>query len=462
MTNQQKFNSFRSEYSEFIYRSYSLTKEDDGIHIQYNFEIPGLCEFHPTTRIATDNLNIINKWNSETAEKLVFSLGMVELVSYWKCACPPKVKVLCGGLDEDDKNWWKRLYLSGLGEFFYRNEITTDFDSFMQIEAPAPSERDDEKYNCADINLIPVGGGKDSDVTLELLSGFRDKNMMFTVNNQGARTDAVLAAGYTENNIVKTYRTISPELLERNKEGFFNGHTPFSAIVAFLSLYCSYLIGGKYIVLSNEASANEGNVEDAEVNHQYSKSFEFESDFYNYVAKNLVPEIHYFSILRAFNELQIAKKFAACNHYHPVFRSCNVGSKKNIWCCNCAKCLFVYGILSPFIERNELVKIFGEDLLDKESLKDIFDGLVGFSPVKPFECVGTQEEIRFALSLAAENYKREGIELPVLLKYYSEKVDTESIAADNYLLKEFENENHIPQEFITAVKEMYDYVAAVD
>ena len=112
-----------------------------------------------------------------------------------------------------------------------------------------------------------------------------------------------------------------------------NGHTPFSAIVAFLSLYCTYLIGGEYIVLSNESSANSGNIEGREVNHQYSKSYRFENDFTEYVGENLLSGIRYFSLLRPFSELQIAKQFALLPQYHKVFRSCNRGSKKNIWCC---------------------------------------------------------------------------------------------------------------------------------
>lgn len=106
-----------------------------------------------------------------------------------------------------------------------------------------------------------------------------------------------------------------------------NGHTPFSAIVAFLSFYTAYLIGAEHIVLSNESSANEGNLSGASVNHQYSKSFAFEHDFQQYAHKNLMPDIHYFSLLRPFNELQIAKYFAALPQYHAVFRSCNAGSK---------------------------------------------------------------------------------------------------------------------------------------
>ena len=60
------------------------------------------------------------------------------------------------------------------------------------------------------------------------------------------------------------------------------------------------------------------------VNHQYSKSFEFECDFENYANKYLRANVKYFSFLRPLNELQIAKIFARQEKYHNVFKSCNV------------------------------------------------------------------------------------------------------------------------------------------
>ena len=67
-------------------------------------------------------------------------------------------------------------------------------------------------------------------------------------------------------------------MLQLNSEGYINGHTPFSAIVAFSSVLTAALNGQKYITLSNENSANESTVKDSKVNHQYSKSYEFELD----------------------------------------------------------------------------------------------------------------------------------------------------------------------------------------
>ena len=91
----------------------------------------------------------------------------------------------------------------------------------------------------------------------------------------------------------------------------------------------------------------KANVEGTNINHQYSKSFEFEKDFDDYVKKYFGLDIHYFSLLRGISEFQIGRLFSNYKHYHSVFKSCNLGSKEKewIWCCNCSKCLFIYIIL---------------------------------------------------------------------------------------------------------------------
>lgn len=458
----EKFISLRKKYYVFNYNGFNVSKGKSCIDISFDFEIEGLCSFKPTIKVMTDNLNVINSFDSETARKMIFSLGMVEAVSYWKCACPKTIKVKCGYLSEEDKRWWKKLYYNGLGEFFYRNSIETDFDSFVNIENSfLPESVITEKYNKSGINIIPVGGGKDSNVTMELLKAYKADNMCFTVNNQAARTQCAEAAGYDEDKIIKTFRTIDKNLLERNKEGFLNGHTPFSAIVAFLSLYCAYITGAGNIALSNEASANEANINGTGINHQYSKSYEFECDFNSYVKNHFLCDIKYFSLLRAFNELQIAKQFAQLKKYHKFFKSCNVGSKKNVWCCMCAKCLFVYIILSPFLTENELESIFGCNMLDKTELESDFMGLTGMSSVKPFECIGTVSEVNCAVELTIKKYKSSQSKLPKLLKVYDDAHKASKNKADE-LLSEFNKENNIPPIFLKPVLEMYKYVSESD
>jgi len=217
-------------------------------------------------------------------------------------------------------------------------------------------------------------------------------------------------------------------------------------MLAYVSYFVAYLLSKKYIALSNEDSANESNVVGENVNHQYSKSFEFECDFEEYAEKYLKAPVKYFSFLRPLNEIQIAKIFSKHEKYHKVFKSCNVGSKGKEWqwCCNCAKCLFPYIILSPYLYKEKLVNIFGMDLFEKEELLTIFNELLGKGENKPFECVGTYEEVNFAVSKTIQNLIDKNMELPYLLKYY--KQNYELIDTSNDITKRYNNENNLSKE----------------
>ena len=113
---------------------------------------------------------------------------------------------------------------------------------------------------------------------------------------------------------------------------------------------------------------------------------------------------NYFSFLRPLSELQIAMLFSRFSAYHDVFRSCNVGSNQDIWCGHCAKCLFAYIILSPFIVPERLNRIFGKSMLDDLTLEHEFRQLLGEEETKPFECVGTVGEVRQALSMTIQRW----------------------------------------------------------
>jgi hypothetical protein len=158
--------------------------------------------------------------------------------------------------------------------------------------------------------------------------------------------------------------------------------------------------------LSNEWSANEGNTLflGQVINHQYSKSLEFELAFREYCRQSLSTSIEYFSLLRPWHELQISRLFSQFPNYFSKFLSCNRGQKVGLWCGECPKCLFAALILSPFLSPETLQKIFGQDLLNKSSYLPIFEELTGLVEVKSLECVGTREESRMAVALAMEKW----------------------------------------------------------
>lgn len=437
------FDELRKKHPLFIYHSFELSEN----YLRFHFSIDEY-HFYPEWKFELPkNSSVIANQEIET---LAFSLGMAELVSYWKCACCPRVEIRCGGLSDWQIEWWKKLYWRGLGELFYRNGISATFEDFMTISAPNQLPRFTSSRELSG-TMVPVGGGKDSVVTLELLKKAHEPITPYIINPRGATLGCVEAAEIPLRNAILPRRTIDKTLLERNADGWINGHTPFSAVVAFSSHFFGFLSGVRYIALSNESSANETYVEGADINHQYSKSTEFERDFREYCTKSfgefgVIPE--YFSLLRPLSEWQIAREFVKYPQYYAVFQSCNLGSKTNSWCCCCAKCLYVYILLAAFLDDDVLVKIFGHNMLEKTELIDSFDGLILDGEDKPFECVGTKNEVRLSLKMASE---RRLSNPPALIRRFRELLpECECVDLARY----YDAENCVPECFIQLVKEL--------
>jgi len=451
-----KYEEFREKYPVFVYRSYNINETAETVEIGYKFKIEGLAEFRPSwTFCKPAGMSVKGDLKFE---RLAFSLGMAEAVSYWKAACSPIFRVECGELDDEQKKWWKKLWYMGLGELFFVNGINADPESFVEIisEGSFDSslvEKERQPKGC----LVPIGGGKDSALTLETLVNAGMDCMCYSINKRRSISGTVAAAGLPESSLITAQRHFDRSLIELNNKGFINGHTPFSAIVAFSAEITAYLNSLKYIVLSNESSANESTVVGQDVNHQYSKSFEFEQDFHSYEEKYLRTGQYYFSFLRPLSEFQIAKMFVSHRKYLSVFRSCNLGSKvsPDIWCGECPKCLFVSLILSPFLSLSELRDIFGKDMLDDPKMKEYFVELIGQSLHKPFECVGSIDEVNLAVSLAIRKLEQQGEKLPLLFEEYKSRglYRPETIDGINKeYCGSFNEQNLLPAEFAKILK----------
>ncbi len=361
--------------------------------------------------------------NKKALNNFVFHLGMMEIPTYWKTTCSPEIVVRAGFLTKAQTEWWKDLILKGMSQFFYENKIDFRGDDFLEIlnnpsiEAlplgiylPKPQDR----------YLIPMGGGKDSIVTLEKIKR-RRKSVNCFLLNPGLTQRKVLRAGEIENPVI-VERNIDPLLFKLNTEGYLNGHTPFTAVLHFLGIFCAVLFDYKNVAFSNEKSADEGNAVylGKEVNHQYAKSSEFERKFKEYCREYLAKNIRCFSFLRKYTELEISKMFAGYQKYFSSFSSCNVGLKTGErWCGNCPKCLFVYASLYPYLNKKELIGIFGKDIFENKDLLSVMKGLIGKGKHKPLECVGTYEESRSAFDMGLAKAKKEG-KIPYLLKKYHE------------------------------------------
>ena len=428
----KQYLSLREQYPRFAYRGYEIEENDSCLKITYRFETLGLSEFAPVW-VFPKAEGDCRRWSEDRLmQDMIFSLGMVELISYWKIACPPTVTVEAGRLNQDQIDWWKDLYFNGLGEFFYVNGIKeADPNHFMdiqcagQLKAPCTDQYKERHEECGVETvgkgngvLVPIGGGKDSAVTLELLRLAGRPVCAYIINPRGATIHTTEVAGLDAAHVISAKRTLDSNMLELNRQGYLNGHTPFSALVAFSGIIAARMHGLTMVALSNESSANESTVQGSTVNHQYSKSFKFEEDFHYYQTTYLKGSAYYFSMLRPLSEFQIARFFAGQKQYHGIFRSCNAGSKTDSWCGHCPKCLFVYLILSPFLKPQEVRDIFGRNMLDDWDMKETLDQLIGIEEEKPFECVGSRDEINTAIVLTIKGLEEAGEALPCLLSYY--------------------------------------------
>lgn len=443
-----RYTEYRKQYEVFKYKGYDLSEENNEIKIVYHFEIEGLSEFNPEWSFPVGNYRFEELKENGTFMEMVFSLGMVELISYWKICCPKRVIIYGYRLSDSQIDWWKELYFLGLGEYFYTNNIKADDKDFMQIISLGEENRL-KHYPLTDNAgcLVPIGGGKDSSVSLELLKKSGESIKCYIINPRGATLNTV-AVGGMEENLIVAKRTLDKNMIELNKQGFLNGHTPYSAIVAFSSTIAAYLHNLKYITLSNEDSANESTVKGTKINHQYSKSFKFEMDFHRYEEENIGSNTLYFSLLRPLSELQIAGYFATLKEYHGIFRSCNVGSKEDIWCGHCSKCLFVYLILSPFLSFRELNDIFGSDMANDMDMRDTLDKLIGRVEEKPFECVGSRDEVNTAICMTIRKCSKDKETRLKLLEYYmTTPLYNEYIDKENAYFDKFNKENLLPKKF---------------
>jgi UDP-N-acetyl-alpha-D-muramoyl-L-alanyl-L-glutamate epimerase len=449
LDNFSKFRDFREKYDFFSYENYSWQIKENILSLEFSFNLSGKYIFSPSVSIPykPSIYRPVDTLSPAVLDSLVFHCGLIEMISYWKAACPGKVLIKAGKLNQPQVEFWKKIYFQGLGEFFYLNSIETSREDFMEILADDINS-DLIRPGLLEGALVPVGGGKDSAVSLELLRKSGLEVIPMAVNPRKATVEVIKASGSSMDRSAEILREIDPLLLKLNKEGYLNGHTPFSALLAFYSLLSAYLTGRKDIILSNESSASESTVPGTGINHQYSKSYEFEKDFRNYTQEYISPEFNYFSLLRPISELQIAGLFSGMDRYHQHFRSCNAGSKTDSWCGKCAKCLFTFIILSPFLDPVKLKAIFGMNILDDGRLSGVLEELTGISHIKPFECIGTVDEVKLALDKTLLKYDQGSV--PALLKHYQmHKRAVPSGAIDfERIMKTLGDEHFVPEKYL--------------
>ncbi len=390
-------------------------------------------------------------------DRALFALHLMAGISYYKTYCPAEIVIESGELNATEAAFWNKLYTHGLGEFFYKNDL--DFRGYIKF----PSEKSQENEKIPDSRpdplmgaIVPIGGGKDSLVTVELLQRAGIEFDLVALGRHERIAEAAAAIGQPLNIIE---RQLDPQLFELNKQGAWNGHVPISAYIAFTMVVHALLNGKRDIVLGNERSANAGNLMmgDLEINHQYSKSLECERDIQAYIKNSITPNVRYFSLLRPLSELAIVKKFVEEGKYFEVFSSCNRNyaiNKKATkrWCGECPKCAFVFVMMAAFMPKQELVEIFGKNLLADENLLPTYKELLAVEGIKPFECVGEPDEVLAAFVLAQR--KGEFVD-DVIMKWFVTEILPTKNNVDEVIeqVLEASQEQAMPEEYAKLVYE---------
>ena len=328
-------------------------------------------------------------------------------VSYFKAYLPPEIVVEAGEIDTQLAEFLNKTYQRGLGEFFYVNQL----DPMTKISFPVNTESTQPLSFEVNGLLIGIGGGKDSLVSVEALRDTVGDLSTWSLGHKKQLSPLVERVGLSHYWVERNW---DKSLLDHNTGGALNGHVPISAILACAGVVTAILSGKHDVVVSNEASANEPTLQykGVWVNHQYSKSEEFEKDFQSLLNHYFTNSIRYYSLLRPLSELKICELFAKSyfDKYNDVFSSCNRAfthdSPGLFWDGKCSKCAFVFLALTPFVPRENLEKLFGgKNLLLDPELETTYKNLLGIEGDKPLECVGEIKESRSAMDLAKKQYQ---------------------------------------------------------
>ena len=328
-------------------------------------------------------------------------LHLIAGVSYYKAGVPSKIVV--DGLDAETAAFMDDVYRHGLAEFAYHNALD------VRGRIRFPQTNDEPKKDVAEPlqelprrTLVPIGGGKDSLVSVEMLQRAHEPSTAVWIGDSALIAACAERTGLPRLNIK---RHLAPGLFDYNKAGAYNGHIPVTAINSAILICAAIVYGFDAIAFSNERSASAATLEyeGQSVNHQWSKGIDFERALRKYTKSHIASNLDYFSLLRPLSELAVTHAFSRTATYDDVFSSCNRnfrirGDKPaDRWCGQCPKCHFVFLALAPFVSKPRLLGIFGHNLLDDASLASAFDALLEYRNHKPFECVGEGQESRAAM-----------------------------------------------------------------
>lgn len=383
--------------NEFIFKNYGF----DGKVTTFSY---GYGDLHYEESVTFE----VGQWYDEAVlERAMFLAFLTIGTSYYKAFPSAHVRFEVGRLDEWQAEFCNKIYQEGMSQFAFENGLRRE--DLAQFSANGGQSTTSVSYDGRGV-LSLQSGGKDSLLLATLLQKAGHSFTPWYITSGETHPQVLDMLG--EPLVVARRYIDMPTLREAATQGGKNGHVPVTYIVESLALIQTILLG-KNTVLA--AIAHEGEephewIGDLPVNHQWSKTWQAEQYFAEYVQRYISPDIRVGSPLRQFSELKVTELFAlhAWERFGAKFSSCNEANYKQgsdntelTWCGHCPKCANSYLLFSPFISATELQSRLGGELYQKPELLETFKGLLGIEGVmKPFECVGEVDELRAAYHLS--------------------------------------------------------------
>ena len=365
--------------------------------------------FAPKPGTNTSSFNLLDDPGlTQLLDQAMFLAFILLGTSYYK-AHPTKNIRLDRPLDDFQARFFSTVFQEGLSQYAFENRLTRDK---LATFKPTPGFQNKPAVEYRGQGVLALqSGGKDSLLVAELLNEHNINFVPWYISSSSDRSHPNvidhLDDGFNHQKASVVYRQI--DHLHLQQTGGLNGHVPVTFIVESLALIQAILNNQNVILTSigREGEEPHAMIGDLPVNHQWSKTWQAEQLMTEYIKRYLSPDLHLGSPIRHLSELRIADLFVqkCWQKYGYSFSSCNEANYKQNnqnstlkWCGHCAKCANSYLLFCPFIPPQFLQSLFGDkDLFLDQNLIQIFKGLLGVGgKMKPFECVGSVEELRSA------------------------------------------------------------------
>lgn len=440
----------------FSYQNFRVGDDEQTVSFDYEiiqgdhrYQLSESLKF-PLKLTSSDELNACLK-------ALHLALG----ISYYKIFVSPEISHPYR-MDEAEASFWNSVWRNGLGEFLYVNELDPARLAKFKAQAGTSFTVGASVQGADTKALLGIGGGKDSIVAGEVLKSLEVgvSGFVMATGEQLGQTKAVADTMGIDLNVVE--RSLDKQLLElQEMPGTYKGHIPISLIFGLVGVTLAVSSNANYVVVANEASASTPRVtwQHGSVNHQWSKSFEFEQALQHYIKEHISPGVTYFSAVRQLTSVAIAKIFANYPQYFEKFTSDNYvfridpAKRPNArWSLESPKSLSSFILLAPWLPEVDMLRIFGRNFLDEASLESLLLRLTGQEGEPPLDCVGTVEELVLSLNLAWQQAKFTGSRLAKLAQQRGVIADRDWRAALAPML-ELQNEQALPPDLTTPISE---------